>query len=262
MIDLSEDDRAILELARDAHDPSDRDRARVRTELASRIGAAAGLGLAAGLGAAAKTTATAGAAATSGVGLTAGVVGATATVAKIVGAAVIVSAAVGATVAHRARHVPAARVAIVEKAPLARPAPAHQQVSQVAEVTPPVAPLPASRLVPGPEKQAPRAHALAAPRNVERQPTLNVGDETRLMQSAVLAMQVGQPGRALALLDQHARLYPKGVLAEERDAERALALADLGRVSEARAAIQQFLAAHGGSPMSARLRARALLLGP
>jgi hypothetical protein len=52
------------------------------------------------------------------------------------------------------------------------------------------------------------------------------------------------------------------VLAEERDAERALALADLGRTTEARAAIDRFLQAHPVSPLAARLLARAHLLDP
>jgi len=259
MIDLSEDDRAILELAHDAHDPDARDRARVRAQLASRIGAAAGLGLAAGFSAAAKTTATAGAAAGSGVGITAGVVGASAGVAKIVGLAVIVSAAVGATVVHRARHAAAARVAVVEKTRLIeQPAPAHHQAAAVEEAAPSVVTPPA----PSREQETPRARTIAAPRIVERQPALNVGEEARLMQSGLLALQAGLPARALALFDQHARLYPAGVLAEERDAERALALADLGRVREARAAIDRFLLAHPRAPAAARLQARARLLGP
>ena len=75
-----------------------------------------------------------------------------------------------------------------------------------------------------------------------------------------MALRSGQPARALELFELHERLYPRGVLAEERDAERALALADLGRTVEARAAIAHFLQAHPASPLAARLLARARLL--
>jgi RNA polymerase sigma-70 factor (ECF subfamily) len=265
MIDLSDDDRTILELARDAHDPDARDRARVRAQLASRIGAAAGLGLAAGLGAATKTTATVSAAATSA-GATAGMVGASAAVVKLVGAALIVSATVGvgATVVHRARHAPVARVAVAQRlpapAPVERSTPAVHRAPEVAEVAPSVAPAVTHSFPPRREKQTPRARAIVAPPNVERGSALKVGDETRLVQAGVLARRSGQPARALELLDQHARLYPTGVLAEERDAERALALADLGRAREARAAIDQFLYDYPTSAAAAALRARERLL--
>jgi outer membrane protein assembly factor BamD (BamD/ComL family) len=89
-----------------------------------------------------------------------------------------------------------------------------------------------------------------------------VADEASLVHAGVVARRSGQPGRALELFDLHARTYPQGVLAEERDGERALALADLGRITEARAAIDRFLQAHPASPLAARLFARARLLDP
>ena len=89
-----------------------------------------------------------------------------------------------------------------------------------------------------------------------------MADEASLFHDGVVALRSGQPARALVLFDSHARLYPQGVLAEEREAERALALADLGRATEARAAIDRFLQAHPTSPLAARLLARARLLDP
>jgi len=50
--------------------------------------------------------------------------------------------------------------------------------------------------------------------------------------------------------------YPEGVLAEEREAERALALADLGRTAEARLAAAAFLRKYPASPLGVRLRHR------
>lgn len=83
-----------------------------------------------------------------------------------------------------------------------------------------------------------------------------VVDEARLVHDGVRARRAGQPACALSLLDAHARYYPEGVLAEEREAERALALADLGRTPEARLAAAAFLRKHPASPLGVRLRHR------
>ena len=85
-------------------------------------------------------------------------------------------------------------------------------------------------------------------------PTL--ADEARLVHEGVAALRAGEASRALTLFDAHAALYPRGALAEERAAERVLALADLGRAAEARAAADEFLRAHPASPLAARVRAR------
>ena len=83
-----------------------------------------------------------------------------------------------------------------------------------------------------------------------------MADEARLVQDGVRSLRSGRPATALAFLDLHARLYPDGVLAEERDAERALALAELGRMPEARAAAAAFLGKYPKSPLGVRLRHR------
>jgi hypothetical protein len=79
--------------------------------------------------------------------------------------------------------------------------------------------------------------------------------ETRLVRAGVAALHSRDPAHALALFDEHARKYPSGILAEERAAERVIALCGLGRYSEARAATAEFLRDHPRSPVSARLRA-------
>lgn len=78
--------------------------------------------------------------------------------------------------------------------------------------------------------------------------------ETRLVAAGVAALHAGDAARALTLLDQHARAYPNGVLAEERAAERVAALCALGRGAEAREARAAFLREHLRSPLSARVR--------
>ena len=303
MNDLGNDARALIELARDAHDPGDEDRARVRARLASRLGVAAGLGVVAGLGAAAKTTATvgagasmaAGAGAGAGAGITAGTLGAGAAALKLIGAVLVVSATVaaGAVAVHHARRAPVARVAVAEKA---SPSSARRTTTGAAAVgaatalrrrRPRCRCRRATRLDrarrcirrprPSPWRARRRsrrqAHAVVSPPRqglaeaenasaplAARRSAPDVADEASLFHDGIVALRSGQPARALELFDLHARLYPHGVLAEERDAESALALADLGRTTEARAAIDQFLQRHPASPLAARLLARAHLL--
>jgi hypothetical protein len=61
------------------------------------------------------------------------------------------------------------------------------------------------------------------------------------------------PDRALEIAIEHAQAYPAGTLAEERDAIRIVALAQTGRVAEARERAQAFASAHPGSPYARRI---------
>jgi hypothetical protein len=86
-------------------------------------------------------------------------------------------------------------------------------------------------------------------------PPTTLERETRLVGAAVTALHAGDAARALVLLDEHARQFPEGALAQERIAERITALCMLGRRDEARAAAGAFLRGHGGSPLVDRVRA-------
>lgn len=86
-----------------------------------------------------------------------------------------------------------------------------------------------------------------------QRPMPEVDGEARLIGDGVSALRAGEAARALALFDAHARRYPRGVLAEERDFERALALAALGS-AQARSAADAFVTAHPTSPLATRLR--------
>jgi outer membrane protein assembly factor BamD (BamD/ComL family) len=79
--------------------------------------------------------------------------------------------------------------------------------------------------------------------------------ETRLILAGVGALHAGDAAHALALFEEHARLFPTGALAEERAAEQVVALGDLRRCDEAHAAAATFLRSHPNSPLSARVRA-------
>jgi hypothetical protein len=68
------------------------------------------------------------------------------------------------------------------------------------------------------------------------------------------AMNAGDPNAALALLDEHARRYPSGALAEERQAALVAVLCALGRTAEAGAVRAQILASVPASPYADTVR--------
>jgi len=77
--------------------------------------------------------------------------------------------------------------------------------------------------------------------------------ETHRLREARAALKGGDASRALSLLDEQSAAGPQ--LREERAAARVLALCDLGRVDDARAAAARFLAESPRSPMADRVRA-------
>jgi len=131
-----------------------------------------------------------------------------------------------------------------------------------AAATTPPANTPAAR-VSAPHARATSAPNLAAPPSLAAQPSLaapsdELPAETALLrraQSALAAPSAESAVTALAALDEHARRFPTGTLAEERDATRAIALCAAGRVDEASTAARAFLTAHPGSPLAHRVRA-------
>jgi hypothetical protein len=79
--------------------------------------------------------------------------------------------------------------------------------------------------------------------------------EVAMLREARQALREGRAARALALLDEHARRFPHGVLAEDCAAERVFALCALGSVDQARAEGLRFLAGHALSPHADAVRA-------
>lgn len=100
--------------------------------------------------------------------------------------------------------------------------------------------LPAAPSAPSPVRSARRAGTLDA--------------EVALLAETNAALQSKHPSRALALADQHAREFPRGVLAPEFDAQRVLALSALGRHGEACVLASRFLSAHPNSPLAPQVR--------
>jgi hypothetical protein len=133
----------------------------------------------------------------------------------------VLGAAAGAATLASLRHPPAPQVVYVE-----RPA-----ASSVA-ATPPsaAASTAASPTFPSPPKGA------VAPSSAELlSGSSQLAAERRLLETARAQLVGGEPDHALAVLDSHRAQFPRGVLAEEREALTIQALVRAGRSDEARA---------------------------
>lgn len=77
--------------------------------------------------------------------------------------------------------------------------------------------------------------------------------EADLLRRAWTALSAGQAALARQLVEQDAKLHPDGTLGEERDAVEILALAQLDRMAEARAAGARFIQRYPTSVHRARI---------
>jgi hypothetical protein len=252
--ELSPDARALLAEVRGADDPSADDRARVRRTLMATI-AGTTAGLAASGAASSAAASSAGTAVTLSLG------------AKIAAVVLVGATAIGGTIAAAPwdEEEPAPVVepqapararrseprAAIEPAPVAPVAPAVEDapIEEVVEAAPIeiAAPVRVEGRVrtaaPEPEEQAP----LPSPSTL--------AEEVGLLRAAQSALNGGDHELALSRLSEHARRFPNGSMAEERDAARVLALCRAGRMDEARALAQRFLRERPSSPLAARVRA-------
>lgn len=255
---------SLIERARNADNPNARDRARVRRALASTLGtgvftalssSAAGtsdvvargadvLAAQPSAGIAAQSMAAAGAGA-AGAGALPGVTTAAAGLGKLVAWAGIGFLA-GATGIGGAKQ-------LVDDAepnaasPPAAVAPARSGESEQRPRAPAVVPRARSAPVASaavselPSKAAPQvsegrgAHQNSAPPQLpaQRGSGTQLEAELALIEQAQGALRAGDAGRALTLLAEHERRFPRGLLREERLASKTLALCRLGMKSEA-----------------------------
>ena len=272
--------RALLEAAGGGDEPSIEDQARVRAAIAARL--AAGLAVA---GLAATSAKSAAAAAASG-GAAAGASGG---VAAGVGASALVGVAAKAVVSLALVGAIGASAAVYVRSGVHPPAspPPRSSTSAVAVASPPRVPVDRGSSMPPPaDVSSDRAAPIAAPavsslalptaptQTAESQvagqrpaattqanalgsasPAMDVHAEVLLIAEAHRALQAGNASDSLVLLDEHARRFPTGAMAEERDAARVAALCALGRVVEGRTAAAAFLRDFPGSPHASRVRA-------
>jgi type IV secretory pathway VirB10-like protein len=150
------------------------------------------------------------------------------------------------------RPTPAAS-ATVERPPM--PAPAADTSPSPAPPAPPTPrlepTLPTTALPPS-DADGPQPRG-ASRTDAERIHPSSLAQELALLTAARQAVRSGKIRKALSVLGRHARRFPDGVMAEEREAERVAALCALGRTDQATRAAQAFLARFTGSPQSARV---------
>lgn len=246
MTGLRPESHALLDAARGGDEPTNADRERVRAALTTRLTVAAAAG--AGLGAASSTKSS----------VVAGMPGGLATTKLVIAALIGAVGVVGTIGAMRAR------------APMGGQTPSRPASSATAASLPsapvPIDPLllrlevppdPGGRALPVTTSGEPSAgaHPGTPATPVPAAPTSDVAAEVRLIGEAHKAIRGGDAERALLLLEEHARRFPKGALGEERDAARIAALCALGRTAEARDATDRFLRALPLSPHAGPLRA-------
>jgi len=69
------------------------------------------------------------------------------------------------------------------------------------------------------------------------------------------ALRSGDAGRALTLASEHARRFPRGTLAEEREGVRAVAQCQLAAPSARSTLLETFARRYPSSPYAARVKA-------
>jgi hypothetical protein len=290
MTPLSPEDRALIEAGARGDLPDAGARERMRTRLGARLGAAAGLGAATLV----TRTATASGTTTLIAKIlgSAAIVGALGVAVVKLAPVDDRTPAVSASPARSAESAPrvVARGTAESQAapPLSSPATSVETALAEGRVDEPVAPAsprvaPASPLAEEPVAPAsprvasasppirqarvaapPASEGASLPEATELQPAPvrdapaptrgALAEETRLLREADAATRAGEPARALSLLAEHARRFPQGVLAEERDVERLLALCAAGRTEEARTAAAELLQTRPRSPLAGRVR--------
>jgi hypothetical protein len=82
-----------------------------------------------------------------------------------------------------------------------------------------------------------------------------LSQEMALLKRAKLALSGGEARRALRLLDEHAQRFSQGVLAQERQALRVVALCDAGDLARGREEAKRFLQEHPRAALAERVRA-------
>lgn len=213
--------------------------------LAAKIGILGGLGGAGAAGAsgAAGGGAGAGAGTSAGAKLAAGATAAKTGLALKIGGAVVVASAASATaiVATSTRDEP-------PKTPVGIVAtPATSNSAANGEVPPAglrITAAPSESAPPPPASSSVRTSTSAAPEGPEA--------EVRLLERAQDALR-SRPAEALALADDHARRFPRGMLAQEREVIAIEALVKTGRTSEAKARAARFKARFPGSSHTRRI---------
>jgi hypothetical protein len=220
MSELSPEARALVQDGQSGLRPSHRDRARIASSLAARIGAASLL----------ASQHAAGAAVTTAIGW------------QKVSALVVGVGLLGAGTAYMVGP-PADTLSGPAVTPKAQP-------TVEAQLSP--APLEARAQAPA-DSEAQGPTAAEPPPVVRKASTVDrFAEEVAILSKATTALRAGRPAEGLQLLEEHRRSFPNGRLAEERRTARIQALCALGRRSEAEAELARLAQSSPRSPHLAR----------
>jgi hypothetical protein len=246
--ELNRDAERLLGKAREALSPSAADRKRVRGGLARKLGVAAGV---AAVATALESAATAGPAA--GAAANAAATGVSAVlIAKIVVPIVAIGLAVTAVLP--AVHGRAATEHVAESSPSpAVPAAAAKRAVDVPAPIPRVEARVEARKAP--EVATPQVQRVSVARRSDVSVPDRAREEIELVAGIQSALAANDGDRALALVAEHARRFPQGALAEEREGARVLALCMRETPQRAKALGKAFLDAHPRSPLRGRVQA-------
>lgn len=222
MTDLSPETRALLELGRAGDDPSSGVIARNRRQLAMKVAGAA-LGTAAVTSSATKVLAAS----------------STFKVLAVCSAVAVAGSALYGYTWKNPTVPTSARAALPRALAPESLAPREQPAAPAPEAAPLAAPVEPNPL------RATAVKSVAPP---------SIQSELALIRSAQKHLHRSEARAALALLAEHARRFPTGVLAQERDASRVSALCQAGDVTGARAQAERFLQRSPQSPFAERVR--------
>ena len=241
MDELSSHARRLIDAANSFDDPSDADRDRIRTGVLMRVGSVAAVGTVAITAAKASS-----AAASAGPLIASSLTSASlfSAAALKVGAVVVIGAlaTAGAYVALRPAHAPAS---VVKPAPAVVAAPVAAMAAPAAVDT--------SVPVIDPAELPVADDAKPSPARLHARP-VDLEGEMKLLRAADAALRRGDSASALAAINKDAALHPAGVLSQEREGVRAIALCSGGNMSQGQAAARKFLASAAKSPLSSRIR--------
>jgi hypothetical protein len=245
MSDLDPKAQALLDSIRGMDRPTRRDKARVKRRLLARV---TGAMLAASAGASATTTA-------ASVGTAATGLWSAKLIVVAFAASVLVAGTATGVVASR-QH--ARRRVVVTATPVAGTGAARAPVTPPVETEEVVAPQATGPLT----ARRSAAHAAAAPTQRMAGGRETLEQELPLLQSAQDALRRGDIDRALGLLDEHAKRFPAGALAEERRGAHALAACRKTGSPSARAEAEAFLRDSPSSPLVESVREACVLAEP
>ncbi len=241
MNDIEAHSQAIIDAARDGHDPTPEDRARVRSALSAALVPPVGVGAGASLPEAALHAAEVHA-------------GTSTLVAKLlIGGSLVGATGLGAGYLAVRAAPPAARPTTAVSAPASASVPTERAPQTQAQATEAergvdVAVPPAARST----RPIPPAPDVPATKSASSDSSLS--QELGLLRQAQHALQQNEGQRSLALLDEMARRHPDGVLGEEAAAARVLALCSAGQTAEARVRAARFSHRYPDSVLGPRVR--------